>query len=236
MIVKTSSDWAAPIAFAVAAAAVWGMTEVGSEVPPHAEKLALVYMLLAVVMGIGALRGTKVPDGSQYAWWGDVGMDWFAVPGGTVLLVFAGNLLLHTVAGTLDIAPILPLANSVAFFFLAYMALMHRRMVALTGEHVTTRVGRPWPWCARAYATSGFTKLAVVANREYMGTIGMITSWRRMWYVVALAQNRRVTVGKEMSWEAARDRMQEIAKVTGIKASTMPPKPNAPDESQNVSA
>lgn len=231
MQLRKSSDWAAAMALAFAGAAHalfgYGYGDAISRI------VAVVFAVLVVIFVAAAIRGQRLPDGALVYTWADLGLDGTAIFFSAGLLFFASSFIARIASQPPGIA-VFGVALGIGFLWFAWSFVMQRQTVAISKTFIFRAAGRPMIFWQKTWQTSEFTQLEVMFDRAYAGTLGMVTTWRRAWYIQAVGRGKRITVIRCDDREDCLKTMDELAELTGLRKGEVP-NPGGSDETRAIS-
>lgn len=207
-------DWAPTVVFALAGVPLYLIpAEPGAEAIPGKTTLGLIFLGLAVLLGIAAFRGREIEDSAVYYYWKSLDTSFGPVVFSALLVFFGSNFLLM---GLQELSPYL-LFFGVGFLVFVYSFTLHARITVFNKDKTfLTMIGKPWS-LTRHYSAKDFDGLAMTTDFSYAGQLGMIQSWRKHYFIFAINGKKKVLLLREYSKEGAEKSLKELARLTGLK-------------------
>lgn len=206
-------DWAPTLVFALAGVPLYLIPpEPGAEVIAGKATLGLIFLGLAVLLGIAAFRGREIEDSAVYYYWKSLETSFAAVAFSALLVFFGSGFLL---IGVQELS-IYELFFGTGFLIFAYYFCLHARITVFNkNKTFFTMVGKPWSF-TRRYKASDFDELAVSQNFSYAGQLGMIQYWQRHFFIFAVKGKKGVLLLRENSLQDAEASLKKLSGYTGL--------------------
>lgn len=240
MRLRITGDWAAPIVFTVSS--TWSFwqynfystrtVDLAGEPITTSSRVLLLILILACLYGfialastIAAVRGRKVPDGSTWEAWKNVGMDIWGIIGSIGLVSFGGGLVIFMFDKPTPIIQIILISlMSFGFLWAGIKLTLGAWIVVFTPEKsVITFCGKPFAFLRRTYQTKDFSELRLVSSVQQAG--GLYAYHPSTNYLLfgihhgrAVELDRMTIAERQTDLADVRAMVEEIAKKTGLPA------------------
>lgn len=220
MRLRTPSDWSATLGFGISGMLILAIAWLVGDGNPTATPTGLLFLAIALIAGIKAAFGTKIPDGAVSYTWRDLGFDGVVAFFSIGMLTFGGLGIASVFApGATFILPALAWGGIFAGYAI-FLLTRRRRTIFTKDKRIMTHVGKPFAFFSRSWKTSNFSAIEATTEWQYAGTLGMISTWRRGWMVIAKGQKHALLM-KCDSAEEAQATVEEFSKLTGLPAAPL---------------